>query len=230
MQHEEAEQNQAVERYLLGDMTMSELEQFEEHLFSCTECADSVKTGAVFVENTRAVFKDPSAEGVSERARRTINWKPAPWWKGFMALAFLPALATLALVCVAGYQQLVVIRGLRTQLAEVNAPQILPSYALHAASRGEPQAILLPANAHFFNLYFDVAVGSASGYSCAIQDRSGSIKFTEHLPPPRPEAGGTMNLLIGRSMLLPGDYVMIISVESLRPEEIGRYPFKVEYP
>jgi hypothetical protein len=229
MQHEEADQNQAVERYLLGDMTISELEQFEEHLFSCPECADSVKTGAVFVENTRAVFKEPSAEGASEQARRTINWKPRPWWKRFMAPALVPALAALALVCVAGYQQLVVIRGLRTQLAEVNAPQILPSFALHAASRGELQAIVVPANAHFFNLYFDVAVGSASGYSCAIQNRSGSIKFTEHLPPPRPEAGGSMNLLIGRSMLSAGDYIMIVSVESPRSEEIGRYPFKVEY-
>jgi hypothetical protein len=229
MQHEEASQTQAVERYLLGDMTLSEVEQFEEHLFDCPECADSVKTGAVFVDNTRAVFKQPAAERSSERVRQSLQWKPAPWWKRFMAPAWAPALAILALMCFAGFQQFVVIRGLRSELAEVTAPQILPSFALHAASRGELQPIEVPASAHFFNLYFDVAVESASGYSCAIQDGLGAIKFREHLPPSTPEAGGTMNLLIGRSKLSAGDYVMVVSVESRHFAEIGRYPFKVEY-
>ena len=229
MQHEEADQTQAVERYLLGDMTLSEVEQFEEHLFICPECADSVKTGAVFIENTRAVFKEPAAEGATERARQTIGRKPVPWWKGFIAPAFAPALAILALLCVAGYQRFVVIPGLRTQLAEVTAPQVLPSFALHGASRGAPQAIVVPADARFFDLYFDVAVASASGYSCAILDSSGFVKIKDHLPPPRPEAGGTISLLIGRSTLPAGDYTLIVSAEGPGTTEIGRYPFKLEF-
>jgi hypothetical protein len=229
MQHEEADQTHAVERYLLGDMTLPEVEQFEEHLFGCPECADSVKAGAVFVENTRAVFQEPAEEGASEPVRRALEWKPAPWWKRFMAPILVPALAILALVSFAGYQQLVVIHGLRTQLAEVTAPQTLPSFALHAATRGGLQPIVVPASSHFFNLYFDVAVESASGYSCTIQDESGSIKFREHLPPPRPEAGGTINLLIGRSVLAEGYYIMIVSAESPGMAEIGRYPFRVEF-
>lgn len=88
---------------------------------------------------------------------------------------------------------------------------------------------MLPAGARFFDLYFDVAVENASGYSCDIQDGSGSIKFTEHLPSPRPEAGGTIHLLIGRSMLPAGDYTLIVSAGSPRTAEIGRYPFKVEF-
>ena len=133
MRHEEADQTQAVERYLLGDMTLAEVEQFEDHLFTCPECADSVKTGAVFVENTRAVFKETAPEAATERPRRTMDWKPVPWWKMFMFPAFAPALAVLALLCVVGYQQLLVIPRLRSQLAEVTAPQ--PLAFLRAACR-----------------------------------------------------------------------------------------------
>lgn len=229
MQHKEADQTLAVERYLLGDMTASEVEQFEEHLFICPECAESVQTGAVFVENARAVFKEPDAQIGSEPIRRTIRSRQTPWWKRFMGPAFAPALAASALLCIAGYQQLVVIRGLRDQLTAVTAPQLLPSFALHAASRGAQQAIVVPHGAQFFDVYFDVAVESASGYSCAIQEASGSVKFTEHVSLPRPEAGGTINLLIARSRLRAGDYTMVVSAESPRAVEIGRYPFKVEY-
>jgi len=228
MQHQEADQALAVERYLLGDMTPAELEQFEEHLFTCPECAESVKTGAVFVENARAVFKEPDAQA-EKGATRQPKRKPTPWWKGLMVPAFAPALAALALLCVAGYQRFVVIPGLRAQLAEVTAPQLLPSFALHAASRGSQQAIVVPANAHFFNLYFDVAVESASGYSCDILDGSGSVRFKEHLVQPKPSSGGTMNLLVGRSRLPAGDYTLVLSAQSPRTTEIARYPFKVEF-
>ncbi len=229
MEHKEADQTLAVERYLLGDMTASELAQFEEHLFICQDCAESVQTGAVFVENARAVFEEPNAQTGREPIRRTIKWQQTPWWKRFMAPAFAPALAALAMLCVAGYQQLVVIPGLRAQLAAVTTPQLLPSFALHAASRGGQQAIVVPPGAHFFDLYFDVAVESASGYSCAILDASGSVRFTEHMSQPRPETGGTINLLIGRSRLRAGDYTLVVSTESPRVVEIGRYPFRVEY-
>jgi hypothetical protein len=229
MQHQEADQTMAVERYLLGDMTASELEQFEEHLFICPECAQSVKMGAAFVDNARAVFKETAAQEEREPMRRTLKPQTTPWWRKFMFPAFAPALAALALLAVAGYQQFVVIAGLRGQLAAITAPQPLPSFALHAASRGGSQEIAVSADAHFFNLYFDVAVGSASGYSCTILDASGSVRFREHLPLPMPEAGGTISLLIGRSRLPAGDYTLVVNIESPRTLEVGRYPFKLEY-
>jgi hypothetical protein len=229
MEHKEAEQNLAVERYLLGDMTASELDQFEDHLFTCRDCADSVQSGAAFVENARSVFKEPELHAASERKSVRMKWKQPSWWQRFMSPAFAPALAALALLCVAGYQRMVVIPGLRTQLAAVTEPQPLPSFALHAASRGAQQTIVVPEGGHFFNLYLDVAQESASGYSCAILDASGSVQFAEHLSPATPESGGTLNLLIGRSRLRAGDYTLVVSTESAHPVEISRYPFSLKY-
>lgn len=230
MQHEQADQTLAVERYLLGDMTPTELEQFEEHLFICPECADSVKAGVAFVDNARVVLAEPAFQTSREAARSKEQGAASSWWKWFLTPAFAPAFAALAFICVAGYQQFVVIRGLRTQLAEVTTPQPLATFALHAVSRGEPQAVVVPADARFYSLYFDVAAESASGYSCGILDGSGSVRFTEHLAAPKPEAGGSLNLLIGHSALPPGEYVLVVNAESPRPTEIGRYPFKVKFP
>jgi hypothetical protein len=229
MQHQEADQTLAVERYLLGDMTPSEVDQFEEHLFLCPKCAASVKTGTVFIENTRAVFKEPDLRAETETTRQPLERKPTPWWKGFMAPAFAPAVAALALLCVAGYQRLVVIQGLRAQLAAFTEPQLLPSFPLHAASRGSQQTIVVPARARFFNLYFDVAEESPSGYSCEVLDGLGSVRFKEQLVPSKSPGGGTMNLLVGRSRLPAGDYTLVVAAESPRAVEIGRYPFKIEF-
>jgi len=229
MQHNEADQTLAVERYLLGDMDPTEIEQFEEHLFTCPECAESVKAGAVFVENARDVFREPAAQAERESPRQTLAWKPIPWWRRLLVPSWVPALVALALLCVAGYQRFVVIPGLRTQLAEVTAPQPLVSFALHAVSRGAPQSVVVPAGATFFSLYFDVAVENASGYSCVILDTSGSVKYSEHLPAPRSEAGGTLNLLVGRSGLPAGDYTLVVSAGSPGAAQIGRYPFHLAY-
>jgi len=227
MQHDEAEQTLAVERYLLGDMNTAEIAQFEEHLFICGECAEAVKAGVVFVENARSVFGEPVAR--AEREAKTAGWMPAARWKKFFAPAFVPALAVLGLVCLAGYQQLVVIHGLRKRLAEATAPQPLATFALHAVSRSGQQSIVVPANARFFSLYFDVAKESASGYSCSVLDAAGSVKFSEHLLPSKPEAGGVLSLLIGHSRLPAGDYTLVLSVDSPQPSEVGRYPFAIRY-
>jgi len=230
MQHSEADQTLAVERYLLGDMTASEVEQFEEHLFLCPECAESVKSGTVFIKSVRAVFVEPTGQVPQGATRQAIPQKRAAWWKAWWAPSFAPACAALALAFVVGYQQLVVIRGMRTQLAEVTGPQPLASFTLHSVSRGAAPSIAVPVDAHFFELHFDVAVESASGYSCALLDGTGAVKFTQHLSQPRPEAGGALNLLIARSGLPAGDYTLVVSIASPHPAEISRYPFKVKYP
>ena len=42
MDHIEAVNNQAVERYLLGQMPDAEIDAFEKHFFECGSCAEEV--------------------------------------------------------------------------------------------------------------------------------------------------------------------------------------------
>src|SRR5260370_42280617 len=55
MNHDIAEQTQMTERYLLGELSTPEREEFEEHFFEGAECAEAVKLGAIFADNARAV-------------------------------------------------------------------------------------------------------------------------------------------------------------------------------
>src|SRR5258705_13633457 len=102
--HQEAVRSNAVERYLLGQMSDSETESFELHFFECEECAGELRTGAVFVENARQVFRERPAAAPSSipgRSRGRWSWLAGPWGPPvFQATAF----ATLALAAAAGYE------------------------------------------------------------------------------------------------------------------------------
>jgi hypothetical protein len=49
--HDAAVTCQAVEQYLLNDLSEEERAHFEKHYFECTECADAVAAGQVFVNH-----------------------------------------------------------------------------------------------------------------------------------------------------------------------------------
>jgi hypothetical protein len=49
--HAFAVQNMLVERYLLGELSGADMEDFEQHLFECSICFDQVQAGQVLAEN-----------------------------------------------------------------------------------------------------------------------------------------------------------------------------------
>ncbi len=56
MEHIQAIQLKAAERYVLGELPRDLREQYEEHFFSCVECAEELNLAAAFVENSRAAM------------------------------------------------------------------------------------------------------------------------------------------------------------------------------
>ena len=54
MNHSEAVQMMATERYLLGELSPELREAFEEHYFDCQECALDLRTEAAFVDAAKA--------------------------------------------------------------------------------------------------------------------------------------------------------------------------------
>jgi hypothetical protein len=58
MTHADAASTQAVERYLLGELSSEERDQFEAHAFDCIICADDLKAAALFLDTGRAVLRE----------------------------------------------------------------------------------------------------------------------------------------------------------------------------
>lgn len=57
MDHLEAVRLRAAERYVLKQLTAAEADAFEEHFFSCPECAEEVRWIAMFEDNARKAVK-----------------------------------------------------------------------------------------------------------------------------------------------------------------------------
>ena len=53
MDHSQAVEQMAAERYLLNELTPEAREAFEEHVFDCHECAMDIRAAAAFVDEAK---------------------------------------------------------------------------------------------------------------------------------------------------------------------------------
>lgn len=60
MNHDQAIREQAVERYLLGELAEDARARFEDHFFDCTICASELKTEALFVDTLQLIDSSPT--------------------------------------------------------------------------------------------------------------------------------------------------------------------------
>src|ERR1700733_4044808 len=227
MNHTEAVSMGAVERYLLGQLSASESEEFELHFFDCLECGRDLRASAIFEDNAREVFLEERAMGETApgETRRPVKASLWAWlWLRPWSVA-APALAALVLAIVTVYQGSVVIPGLRTQLHDALLPQPVASYVLPPISRGDTRTLQVPASGRFYAIYMDPTWdGSFAAYQCSVQDESGSTRFSVSLPAPPP--GKPIQILMARSLLPSGRYTVVIRnvAETGKPEaELARY-------
>lgn len=225
MNHSEAIKSKATERYLLGELALSEREAFEEHYFECQECAADVKSAAIFVDNAREVLRhEPVLTRAPER-------KPA-WWEWFTRFRPAYALASLLFVVILGYQNLVTIPQLRHEAA-ANTPQALPSFSLlTSGSRSESAAAFTVQRNSPFGLYVDIPSSPFDHYLCEVQAENGNPKFSVRIT--AEQARDTVQLFIPGAVLAAGRYNLVIlgspsqQSQKLAGEEIARYPFVIQ--
>ena len=74
VKHEDAVETMAAERYVLGELHNSDLEEFEEHFFDCSECAFDVRTGSALIEHSKIVLSEPAATQKSTKVHRPEGW------------------------------------------------------------------------------------------------------------------------------------------------------------
>jgi hypothetical protein len=206
MDHTQAVSDYSAERYLLGEMSATEAEEFERHYFECEACALAVESAQVFVANASSVL----SEGAPEVARsdgkdapaapRQSMWEAVMAWRTNPAFAFT-ATTALVLGALAAYQGAVQIPGLRRNLEEV---RILPSFQLVGTSRGEPARITVPAGTPSFSLSADIPPDvHFPGYLC---DLSAGGRTLFSLPARVPALGQPITILIPAKRLPAGTY------------------------
>src|SRR5258707_15391849 len=66
MDHNEAIRLQAAVKYVLGELSQVQREEYEEHYFDCAECAIDLKALATFADTTREVLRQEKADQLAK--------------------------------------------------------------------------------------------------------------------------------------------------------------------
>jgi len=178
MEHHHIAEQHLVEQYLLNELPAERVDEFEEHLFDCQACAADVKATAAFMAVARQELAKPEARVVSI-AEPSSRWRDLFSWK-----QAVPMYALAAALLVMLYQNVVVYPKLRTEVATLEAPEVLAQVSLvggnsrgggdvPSATVGERQSV---------ELLVDVPTQDRfSGYTCLLYSPGGELISTIQL-------------------------------------------------
>ena len=189
MNHQEALQEMAVERYLLGELSGASLDSFEEHLFDCSECATEVKIGGTFIDAVRTEVSVPRRVAAPrvESARSWTSWLTSPW---FLA----PALAACLLIL--AFQTFVLQPRMKLEIAQAQAPALLnPLVLANAGPRGDSIPAIVASEHGSFVVSLDVpTTGGFSSYRCSLFAPNGSLQWQTTVSPEQARDALLINL------------------------------------
>jgi len=230
MNHSEAFEQQAAERYLLNELAPDARDAFEAHIFDCPECALDLRAGAAFVQEAKIqlpaiAFSAPApARAFKSSAKRSLwvsLWRPA---------FVVPAFATLLLVVI--FQNVVTFPALRTASTQ---PRLVPLAPLHSATRGASHPTVTADRVHGVALPVDLPIGPgiapAVSYSFQLRDPQGKLAFSAAVPAPvqEPSADQPFSLVIPDKSLQNGTYSLAVTSVSAQGEgtPVKRYIFDI---
>jgi hypothetical protein len=229
MDHNEAIRLQAAVKYVLGELSQVQREEYEEHYFDCGECAVDIKALATFADTTREVLRQ---EGAAEFAKDLVPARGG-WLRWFQPVVAVPAFAALLLII--AYQNTVTLPQAREGASSSSAQFLFSSYPLRGVNTAGDEGRMLsirPAEAFFLNFDF-VPTRSFGNYIGQLEDAQGHVLLRSRI------AGGNANqeahLPIPAGMLHPGKYVLAFygdpgaSGKVNGQNDAGRLPFTVEF-
>jgi hypothetical protein len=226
MDHSEAVRLKTAERYILGELTPTQRDAFEEHFFGCIECADDVKFAAMFADNAREALRTAPAPEIVAAPRPS----PAKGWFGWLRPGYAMGLVAL-LVATVGYQNFVTIPQIKREVA-MNSPQALPTFSL-ATTRGSAEATEIAVRRSApFGIYVDIPSSDKfASYSCEVRTRAGSRKLNINVS--AAQAKDAVQLFIPGGTLDAGQYdVVVLGYRSANgtpgSEEVVRHGFTVK--
>lgn len=223
MEHEEAQQLMATERYLLGELTPEMRESFEEHVFGCSECALDLSAASAFVDQAK---EELSRKPVPANQLQPVRATPS-WWSAWLRPAIvIPALAIL--LAFLAYQDFVVLPGLHRQVAWAQAPRVLASVSLMGGTRGGTTPTLTVSQGRPFLLFLDIPPDpQSSSFVAELYNASGNVEWS--VPISASAARDTVSVR-APGVNNAGSYTLVVSGVSANGSKttaVARYPFEL---
>jgi len=171
MEHSYASEHHLVEQYLLDELSPAARDEFEEHFFDCRECAAELKVTSEFLQLARSELQRQEFAAAQASAQTSVGsraWSALQdllQWRPVVAFAVL---ATCLVVVV--YQNSVTLPRLRSEVARLDTPAVLPTISLVGGnSRGGslPSAKLNGATSIVLQVDIPTQDG-ISAYTCSL--------------------------------------------------------------
>jgi hypothetical protein len=222
MDHQEAIRLGAVEKYLLDELPPPQRAEFEEHYFTCPECAQDLRLTAEFLDTARKELGRGTMGGTTpQKLKRT--WLELFWRPAVLAPAFALAMAVII------YQNAVVLPRFSGAIAQLKRPALVAAISLIGSnSRGE-SAVATGSAGQPVLLSLDIpATQQFVSYACVLIDSSGTALL--RVPVSAAQAQDTVSISVPAGNLRPGNYVLV--VQGLPPHggpthsiDLARYRF-----
>jgi hypothetical protein len=229
MDHNQAVQLQAAVKYVLGELSQAQRDEYEEHFFDCVECAVDIKALATFADTTREVLRQ-------EKANRLVKESvPASggWLRWLQPVVVVPAFAALLLII--AYQNTVTIPQAREDASSGAAQLFVTSRALKmAVTRGGEEIPKYSVHqGQSLPLKFDFTPKrSFDAYVCRLQGESGRAVLLVRVP--GSFTNKELNLVVPANSVKPGKYALVFtgdpgSMGQSARDEVLRLDFAVEF-
>ena len=226
MEHQQAKEMHAAEKYVLGELAEELREQFEEHYSDCPECALDVQTTMEFVAASKQIFSEElQPHGVkTEIGRKRSKW--AGWLKPLIAV---PALAVL--VVMLGYEA----RQIRKshQEAEMRDLSLVASadFGLRGGDREGGETVTVRVReGEAYGIHFDFLPSHTfASYIGEIEDAAGHVAMKLRIPGER--VNKEVKFVVPPGRLAPGNYALVIYGDGAEPATkvaVAKFAFVVE--
>jgi hypothetical protein len=227
MDHSEALQLMATEKYLLDEFPREMREQFEEHFFTCPECAIDLRMAAAFIEHSKKALVTPAAIRPLPAAQPRRD--RAAWLRPAFAI---PLFAVL--LAVIGYQAFVVHPAMSNTIADLKKPQILASaYLSSGVARGSGAPVVTAQAGQPFVLFVDLPSDRHfTSYTAEMLNPTGSKVWSLNIPAAAVEsAKDSLPIQVTPSGEESGQYALVVrgtTSEAAPRPEIARYSFQLQ--
>jgi hypothetical protein len=177
MEHREAIELRAAEKYVLRELPADLQEAYEEHFLDCAECAADIQAATVFAETSRRIFAEEGNRPAVETKRASV------WSRWLRPVIAVPVFATaLVLLLVVGYESSRTAPK-STQIAAVTGQLAVPNALQNSVKllgdehRGESAVALVKVHpGDGFTLNFDFLPSQQfDSYLGELRDAAGHV-------------------------------------------------------
>jgi len=221
MDHADAMRLNATERYLLNELDNIQLEEFEEHMFDCQECALDVQSASMFLEHTKNILTEPTPQAVRPPAPAAASGSWFAWLRPTIAV---PVMAGLLFVIL--FQNFVTYPQLKSALHQ---PQVMPWAAVNVGTWGAGGPTITAKQGQSFLLF--VRIPPETGYeryTADLLNPSGKLEWSLTFPAAAGQDQWPMQ--VPGSQREPGTYTLNIRGITAAGEikDLGRTSFDLQ--